>query len=56
MEIPTLCFHDKAVAAHDDSRLLATFDMPSVLQRPVSEAGALYYKMQAGFAQIYGLL
>ena len=35
---------DKAVAAHDESCLLATFDMQSVLQLPVSEVGVLYYK------------
>ena len=32
---------DKVVAVHDDSFLLATFDMQSVLQLPVSEVGPL---------------
>jgi len=36
--------HDKAVAAQDESCLLTTFDMQNVLQLPVSEVGALYYK------------
>jgi len=36
--------HDKAIAGKDDSCLLATFDMQSVLQLPVSDVGTLYYK------------
>jgi len=36
--------HDKAISGKDDSCLLATFDMQSVLQLPVSDVGTLYYK------------
>jgi len=35
---------DKAKSLADDKFAMCTFDMQSILQRPVSETGPMYYK------------